>query len=339
MSFPTFTRVAVLLLAVSQLLTGLWAVLAPRGFYDRFPGLGAPWVAVDGPYNAHLVGDAGAGFLATGVALLIAGVWLHRPVVLVALAAYLAHGVPHAAYHLRAPAPALALADQIASTVPLVLSVLVAAGLLIAWLRTDAPRRLPAGTADGSAEVTVVAGRPRDPLLAVAFAVARRRTGAVPTSWRVLARVPRLARAHILGDAAHQTTRTVPAELGALATLRAATLVECAFCIDILSAAAWHEGVSEEQVHALGRWRDSEVFDADERLVLTLTDALTDTPAVVDGALREQLIDRFGEEGLIELASTIAHENARARANRALGVAPQGFATAAGCPLPLPASA
>lgn len=339
MSSPTFTRVVLLLFAVSQLLTGLWAVLAPRGFYERFPGVGAAWVAVDGPYNAHLVGDAGAGFLATGVVLLIAGVWLHRPVVLVALAAYLAHGIPHAAYHLRAPSAALGLADQVASTLPLVLSVLVAAGVLSAWLRTDAPRRQPVGTADGRAEVTVAAGLPRDPLLAVAFAVARRRTGAVPTSWRVLARVPRLARARIVGDAAHLTTRAIPAALGALATLRAATLVECAFCIDILSAAAWHEGVSEEQLRALGRWRDSEVFDADERLVLALTDALTDTPAVVDGALRERLLRRFGEEGLIELASTIAHENARARANRALGVTPQGFAAAAGCPLPSPARA
>lgn len=337
MSSPTFTRVVLLLLAASQLLTGLWAVIAPRGFYERFPGVGAPWVAVDGPFNAHLVGDAGAGFLATGVALLIAGVWLHRPVVIVALAAYLAHAVPHAAYHLREPAPALALSDQIASTLPLVLSVLVVAGLLIAWVRTGAPARRPVRTAEGSAEVAVVAGSPRGPLLAVAFAVARRRGGAVPASWRVLARVPRLARARILGDAAHLTTRTVPAALGALATLRAATLVECAFCIDILAAAAWQEGVSEEQLRALGRWRDSEAFDADERLVLALTDALTQTPAVVDGALRQQLVGRFGEEGLIELASTIAHENARARANRALGVAPQGFAAAAGCPLPSPA--
>jgi AhpD family alkylhydroperoxidase len=336
---PGFTRVVLLLLAASQLLTGLWAVLAPRGFYARFPGVGAPWVAVDGPYNAHLVGDAGAGFLATGVALLIAGVWLHRRVVLVALAAYMAHGVAHAAYHLREPAPALALADQVASTLPLVLSVLVSAGLLMAWLPTEAPRRHPVGTADGRAEVAVVAGLPPGPLLAVAFAVARRGNGAVPTSWRVLARVPRLARARIIGDAAHLTTRTVPAALGALATLRAATLVECAFCIDILSAAAWHVGVSEDQLRALGRWRDSEAFDGDERLVLALTDALTDTPAVVDGALREQLIGRFGEEGLIELASTIAHENARARANRALGVAPQGFAAAAGCPLPRSVSA
>lgn len=334
MRSPTFTRVVLLLLATSQLVIGLWAVIAPRDFYDRFPGVGAPWVAVDGPYNVHLVTDAGAGFFATGVALLLAGLWLRQSAVLVALAAYVAHALPHAAYHLRAPAEALALADQVASTAPMVLSVLVATGLLVAWLR-GAPHTGPrTPTRDAGAAVAALDGQPRGLLLRLAFVAARRRTGSVPTSWRILARLPHVARARVLGDAAHQTTRTVPARLGGLAMLRAATLVECPFCIDILSAAVWGEGVDADQLRDLPRWRDSTLFDGDERLVLALADALTATPAVVDGALRAELVGRFGEEGLIELASAIGHENARARANRALGVAPQGFAAAAGCPLP-----
>lgn len=89
-----------------------------------------------------------------------------------------------------------------------------------------------------------------------------------------------------------------------------------------------------DQLRDLARWQDSPVYDADQRLVLALTDALTATPAVVDDTLRDRLVARFTEEGLIELATVIGHENARARVNRALGVPVQGFAVAAGCPLP-----
>lgn len=228
----------------------------------------------------------------------------------------------------------LATADQVASTVPLVLATVVAAGVLVAWLRGGrSPRPHPAA-APGRAAVGAIEGRPRGLLLRAAFAASRRRIGTVPTSWRVVARVPRVALARIHGDAAHARTRIVPAALGSLATLRAATLVECAFCIDILSAAAWQDGLTAEQLRDLARWQGSPVYDADQRLVLALADALTATPAVVDDTLRDRLVARFAEEGLIELATVIGHENARARVNRALGVPAQGSAVAAGCPLP-----
>ncbi len=60
-----------LALAPAQLVTGLWAVLAPLAWFDDFPGLGPSLIAADPPYNQHLATDAGAGFLATGVALVV----------------------------------------------------------------------------------------------------------------------------------------------------------------------------------------------------------------------------------------------------------------------------
>ena len=38
---------------------GLQALFAPRSFYDDFP-IGRGWVAMDGPYNQHLVRDVGS---------------------------------------------------------------------------------------------------------------------------------------------------------------------------------------------------------------------------------------------------------------------------------------
>ena len=87
-------------LALTAALIGAWAQFAPRSFYDDFPGIGAPWVSVDGPYNEHLVRDVGGLYLAMTVVLVAAGVTLLRPMVLTAAVAMLATGVPHLIYHL-----------------------------------------------------------------------------------------------------------------------------------------------------------------------------------------------------------------------------------------------
>ena len=97
------TRLAVKILlawfAFYSLTSGLWQLLAPRSFFDDFPGFGRQWVSVDGPYNEHLLRDFGQGNLAFGVvalvALLTGGVWLARATGLAAVVANL----PHQAYH------------------------------------------------------------------------------------------------------------------------------------------------------------------------------------------------------------------------------------------------
>jgi hypothetical protein len=54
-------RIVLGVLLLIALVTGLWALLAPRSFYDSFPGgSGMHWVSADGPYNRHLVGDVGS---------------------------------------------------------------------------------------------------------------------------------------------------------------------------------------------------------------------------------------------------------------------------------------
>lgn len=331
-----YMRLGLLLLAGGQLLPGIWALAAPSHFHATFPGAGTPWVAADGPFNHHLIVDAGAGLAATGAALLLAAAWSSRQARAVALAAYLVHALPHLAYHAGHAPGALGAAEQALTWVPLAGGVVLAVGLLASTLRWQAVTShaaVPRADQQTSARIREVGGKPRSLLLRVGFAVARRRLGVVPAAWRVIARVPRLVLARMVADAAHERTRHLPAHLAALATLRAATLVECPFCIDILSATATTEGVSSEQLRELPRWRQSTAFDSDERVVLGLADATTSTPAVVDDELVEALVDRFGEEALVELAAVLGHENARARANRVLDIAPQGFADAS-CPLP-----
>jgi hypothetical protein len=94
------TRIGLVVLALSALPLGVWAVVAPRSFYDDFPGFGRHWVSADGPYNEHLLRDFGGLNLALFVVTVCAAIWLGRTIVLAAAAAWLATSVPHLLYHL-----------------------------------------------------------------------------------------------------------------------------------------------------------------------------------------------------------------------------------------------
>jgi hypothetical protein len=92
-------RLALWVLAVSSGVVGAWALAAPQSFYDDFPGLGRVWVAVDGPFNEHLVRDVGALNLALAFVAALALVTGSALVARAAGGAALIYGVPHLAYH------------------------------------------------------------------------------------------------------------------------------------------------------------------------------------------------------------------------------------------------
>ncbi len=124
------------LLAIPQLVTGAWAVLAPSSFFRDFPGGGRRWVVTDGPFNHHLTGDAGAGFLAVFAVLALAALWPELRLVQAALIAFAVHTVPHFLYHVTHPDADLSTADQIASTWGLAFEAVVAIALLAAVSRS-----------------------------------------------------------------------------------------------------------------------------------------------------------------------------------------------------------
>ncbi|HEX6493520.1 MAG TPA: hypothetical protein VF112_08395 [Candidatus Dormibacteraeota bacterium] len=109
-------------LALSSLGVGLWAEASPRSFYDTFPGFGRQWVAVDGPFNEHLLRDVGALELALATVLAVAVVSLAPVVVRTAAAAALVFATPHLLYHL-AHLDVLPAGDQVANVAVLALAV------------------------------------------------------------------------------------------------------------------------------------------------------------------------------------------------------------------------
>lgn len=129
---PKWVRLGVVVvLAVPQIVIGLWAVTAPGNWFRNFPGFDPRLVAAEPPYNEHLAADVGAGFLATGVVLLVAAVWGRRVSLLTALLAYAVFTVPHVLYHATNPADLLAGAEDLANVASLSSGLIPAA--VFAW--------------------------------------------------------------------------------------------------------------------------------------------------------------------------------------------------------------
>lgn len=134
---PLWVRVIAAVTAVIYLVTGIWAVVAPRNWFETFPGFGEPLVAAEPPFNAHLATDAGAGFLAVAVTLLVAVALGDRLVMLVAAAALFAHAAPHFAFHIMNPADYVEASTNVTSLTGLVVAAIIPVVLLITIRKTE----------------------------------------------------------------------------------------------------------------------------------------------------------------------------------------------------------
>ena len=88
-------------LAVSAAYPGRLGALAPRSFFDEFPGAGRHWTAALPAYSEHLVTDVGAFYL--GFALLLAwAAWRpSRELVVPVCSAFALFSALHLAWHAR----------------------------------------------------------------------------------------------------------------------------------------------------------------------------------------------------------------------------------------------
>ena len=78
----------------------------------------------------------------------------------------------------------------------------------------------------------------------------------------------------------------------------------------------------------------SREFTEVEKLALRYAVAMTATPVEMADELFDEMRAHFSEQQLVELTSTVAWENYRARFNHAFGCEAEGFSEGAFCPLP-----
>jgi alkylhydroperoxidase family enzyme len=370
-SRPGLLRAGLLALGAPQLAIGAWALLLPRDWFEGFPGLGNHWLPLYGPFDEHLATDVGSTFIAVGLLLVLAAVWLERRVVQAAAVAYLAYQVPHFVYHLGAD-DALTAGDQVVNGVTLGLTVVVAASLLVLTREPDHPgtaseerhagtsagagspasddsssgsaldeRR--AGSSAGKAVSLRPTGRltaPRRSLLArVANWYSRKRYGRVLSPVTAYLHHPKLLFGYGAFETAVERSHRVDERLKALGELKAATVVGCEWCMDFGSRLSLDHGVPEQQLRELPRYGESEAFTDLERAVLDYAAAMSRTPAQVDDELFARLREHLDDAQLVELTNAIAIENLRARFNHALGLDAQGFSEGAFCVIPERAAA
>lgn len=105
-------------LAVSAAFPGAWATLAPRSFFDDFPGAGRHWTAALPGYSEHLVTDVGAFYLAFALLLAWAAWRPARELVVPVCSAFALFSALHLVWH-SAHLGALATVDAVLQTASL----------------------------------------------------------------------------------------------------------------------------------------------------------------------------------------------------------------------------
>jgi hypothetical protein len=140
-------RFTLIYLAVTIGALAAWILIAPKGFYDNFPGGSTHWVSALPPYNEHLERDFGAGALGLTVLAALAALWMEKRVIQAAALSLFAAGVPHLAYHLTTTEH-YSTGDNVATLIGLSLDVLLPLALL--YLASDGAQRRAPASAPGS---------------------------------------------------------------------------------------------------------------------------------------------------------------------------------------------
>ncbi len=327
----TAIRIALGALGLIQLTDGLYALFAPRSFYEDFP-LGRGWVEALPAYNEHLVRDVGGLFLATALVLLVAAWTLERRTVILACASFLLFAIPHTVYHYLNLGP-YSTGDAIANALGLAATVVLPLWVLFELRRPPVAR--PAGARavpDGTnSRIAGVPENTRNPVVRATYRESRRRYGEVVDPLRVFAHHPKVMVGYSAFELASERSRLVDKRLKYLAEVRTAMISGCEWCLDFGSAISDEAGVDEQDLRELPTYASSERFSDVEKLVLDYATGMSRSPVDVPERLFAQLCEHLDEAQMVELTSIIALENYRSRFNWAFGIEGQGFSDGSFC--------
>ncbi len=158
----------------------------------------------------------------------------------------------------------------------------------------------------------------------------KRKYGAVLQPGLVWGRVPKLfASVAMLYGALDRKSSPLNPALRSLVTVRVSQINSCHFCVDINSATLAKRSGSLQKVEELAQWKESDLFDEKERVVLEYTEAVTYSDQQVTDHLMQRVKNFFDDDGVVELTGLIAFQNLSSKFNSALNVPAQGF-----CELP-----
>jgi alkylhydroperoxidase family enzyme len=123
---------------------------------------------------------------------------------------------------------------------------------------------------------------------------------------------------------------TVDERLKYLVELKGAQMIGCEFCVDLGSQICRNSGLSDAELLALPRYRQSELFTEREKVALDYTVGVMRTPVDVTDELFARAKEHFSDEQLIEITALLTVVNLD-RFNAAFGIGSAGFSEGMVC--------
>jgi AhpD family alkylhydroperoxidase len=124
--------------------------------------------------------------------------------------------------------------------------------------------------------------------------------------------------------------RSVDERLKNLVELKGAQMIGCEFCVDLGSQICRNAGFSDEELLALPRYHDSDLFTEREKRALDYAVAVMRTPVEVTDELFAQVKEHFTDKQLVEITALLTVVNLD-RFNAAFGVGSAGFSEGMVC--------
>ena len=124
--------------------------------------------------------------------------------------------------------------------------------------------------------------------------------------------------------------KSVDERLRNLIELKGAQMIGCEFCVDLGSQICRNSGFSDEELLALPRYRQSDLFTEREKLALDYTVAVMHTPVDVTDELFAQIKKHFSDEQLVEITALLTLVNLD-RFNAAFEIGSAGFSEGMVC--------
>jgi len=167
--------------------------------------------------------------------------------------------------------------------------------------------------------VSLIGLAPSDPVLVDVFERIRARGAGPLNMHRALAHAPRVFRAWVGMAHALREQTTTPRHARELVILRVLHVVGGDYELAQHRSMALGCGLTAAQVEAVTHWRDADVFDGRQRVLLAYVDELVSANSV-DDATFAALGEYFDEQEIVELTLTGAFYVAAATVTRALNI-------------------
>jgi AhpD family alkylhydroperoxidase len=162
--------------------------------------------------------------------------------------------------------------------------------------------------------------------------VSRKMVGQVPEGVGVMWHYPAVLKDMMKFGRKVDSWNRLDPNLASFATMAAAGVVGCSFCLDLHYFMSHNRGLDEAKAREVPRWRESTVFSPLERKVMEYAEAMCQTPLTVTDEMSAALLADLGAPALLELTARVGAMNMSARGNVALGIRSQEFSASCGLP-------